>query len=297
MQPTIRPTDATLGATITGVDLASMTQDVWQTIIDAFHEHAVLVFPDQHLSDDAQVEFAKRFGDIEHLAPDTKSVEITNRKASGSLFEEHEYRARMMRGNEGWHTDSSYMPLAAKASVLSARVVPPQGGETQWADMRAGYDALDAALQERIEGLCAYHSIYHSQALIGHKVEVGAGYGFHEEEPPLRPLVKVHPVTGRKALFIGRHAYGIPGLEADESASLLGELTAFACAAPRTYMHRWSPGDVVIWDNRCVLHRARPYDYTVPRVMRHTRIAGDPDTELALNTALRSNESVLAAQH
>jgi alpha-ketoglutarate-dependent taurine dioxygenase len=93
--------------------------------------------------------------------------------------------------------------------------------------------------------------------------------------------VKVHPVTGRPALFIGRHAYGIPGLDEAESEKLLAALIDFACQPPRTYAHRWQPGDVVIWDNRCVLHRARPYDYREPRVMRHTRVAGDPATELA----------------
>ena len=118
-----------------------------------------------------------------------------------------------LRGNEGWHTDSSYMPLAAKASVLSAQVVPSAGGETEWADMRAAYDALDEATRRRIAGLSAHHSLYHSQAKIGHVVQTGAGYGFHTKGAPLRPLVKVHPVTGRPALFIGRHAYGIPGLD------------------------------------------------------------------------------------
>ena len=192
-----------------------------------------------------------------------------------------EHRFKSLRGNEGWHTDSSYMPLAAKASVLSAQVVPSAAGETEWADMRAAYDALDEAARRRIAGLSAYHSLYHSQAKIGHVVQTGAGYGYHTKGTPLRPLVKVHPVTGRPALFIGRHAYGIPGLDEAESEKLLSDLLDFACRPPRTYAHRWRPGDVVIWDNRCVLHRARPYDYREVRVMRHTRVAGDPATELA----------------
>jgi alpha-ketoglutarate-dependent taurine dioxygenase len=202
-----------------------------------------------------------------------------------------------MRGNEGWHTDSSYMPLAAKASVLSAHVVPVEGGQTEWADARAAYDALDSGTQAQLAGLAAYHSIYYSQANIGHQVKPGSGYGFHTEEAPLRPLLKIHPVTGRKALYIGRHAYGIPGLSATESAKLLDDLVTFTCRPPRTYLHQWQPGDVAIWDNRCVLHRARPYDYSRARVMKHTRIAGDPDSELALNTSLRSNESILKVSH
>jgi alpha-ketoglutarate-dependent taurine dioxygenase len=165
--------------------------------------------------------------------------------------------------------------------VLSAQVVPSAGGETEWADMRAAYEALDEATRRRIAGLSAHHSLYHSQAKIGHVVQTGAGYGFHTKGAPLRPLVKVHPVTGRPALFIGRHAYGIPGLDEGESEKLLADLLDFACRPPRTYTHRWQPGDVVIWDNRCVLHRARPYDYGEVRVMRHTRVAGDPATELA----------------
>ena len=226
--------------------------------------------------------FATRFGDIELLAadPEQKAVAISNQKPDGSVMGADEHRFKSLRGNEGWHTDSSYMPLAAKASVLSAQVVPSAAGETEWAD-RAAHDALDEATRQRIGGLSAYHSLYHSQAQIGHVVQTGAGYGFHTKGVPLRPLVKVHPMTGRRALFIGRHAYGIPGLDEAASEKLLSDLVDFACRPPRTYAHRWRPGDVVIWDNRCVLHRARPYDFREPRVMRHTRVAGDPGTELA----------------
>ena len=283
MSPTITPLDATLGAVVTDLALARMDAATWKTVEDAFHRHGVLVFPGQHLTEVEQVAFANRFGDIELLAPDPeqKAVAISNRKADGTVMEADEHRFKSLRGNEGWHTDSSYMPLAAKASVLSAQVVPTAGGETEWADMRAAYDALDEATRRRIAGLSAHHSLYHSQAQIGHLVQTGAGYGFHTKGAPLRPLVKVHPVTGRRALFIGRHAYGIPGLTAAESEKLLADLVDFACRPPRTYAHRWKPGDVVVWDNRCVLHRARPYDYREVRVMRHTRVAGDPATELA----------------
>jgi alpha-ketoglutarate-dependent taurine dioxygenase len=283
MEPRIAPLDATLGAVITDVDLSRLESHTWKIVEQAFHEYAVLVFPGQNLSEQAQVAFANRFGDIELLAadPEQKAVPISNQKPDGSVMGADEHRYKSLRGNEGWHTDSSYMPLAAKASVLSAQVVPSAGGETEWADMRAAYEALDEATRRRIASLSAYHSLYHSQANIGHVVQTGAGYGFHTKGAPLRPLVKVHPVTGRPALFIGRHAYGIPGLDAAESEKLLSDLLAFACRPPRTYAHRWQPGDVVIWDNRCVLHRARPYDYGEVRVMRHTRVAGDPATELA----------------
>ena len=283
MGPNVSLIDATLGAVVTGLSLARMDAPTWKVVEQAFHDHAVLVVPEQNRTEAEQIEFANRFGDIELLAadPEQKAVAISNQKADGTVMMPDEHRFKSLRGNEGWHTDSSYMPLAAKASVLSAQVVPSAGGETEWADMRAAYDALDEVTRRRIAGLSAHHSLYHSQAAIGHQVKTGAGYGFHTKGAPLRPLVKVHPVTGRPALFIGRHAYGIPGLAEAESEQLLGDLVDFACRPPRTYAHRWKPGDVVIWDNRCVLHRARPYDYGQVRVMRHTRVAGDPATELA----------------
>src|SRR5690348_1018754 len=203
MAPRIVPIAATLGAVVTDLELARMDAATWKIVEDAFHEYALLVFPGQHLTESEQVAFANRFGEIELLAPDPeqKAVAISNRKPDGMILSPDEHRFKSLRGNEGWHTDSSYMPLAAKASVLSAQVVPSAGGETEWADMRAAYDALDEATRRRIAGLSAYHSLYQSQAKIGHVVQTGAGYGFHTKGAPLRPLVKTHPVTGRPALF------------------------------------------------------------------------------------------------
>ncbi len=274
----ITPTEASLGATVTGVRLAALDDAGWAAVERAFHAHALLLFPGQHLSEAEQVAFARRFGEIEHIIGDLEVVPISNQRRDGSLLADDEPAMQIMRGNEGWHTDSSYMPLAAKASVLSAHVVPPEGGETEWADMRAAYQALDAATRQRLGGLSAHHSIRYSQARIG-DTSRGVGYGDYDGEPPLRPLVKIHPVTGRPSLFIGRHACGIPGLDAGESEALLDGLLEAACRPPRIYRHAWRPGDVAIWDNRCVLHRARPYDHAEPRVLRHTRIAGDPATE------------------
>jgi alpha-ketoglutarate-dependent taurine dioxygenase len=277
----IEPTGASLGAFVTGVKLAALAPDDWDAILAAFHERAVLIFPGQHLSSEEQAAFARRFGEIEVLAKGYDTVPISNRKPDGSLLRDDEPTMKILLGNEGWHTDSSYMPISAKASVLSARVVPSQGGETEWADMRAAYDALEPGLRARLGALSAYHSLRYSQARIGQTDPPPAGYGFQVADPPLRPLVKVHPVTGKPALYIGRHAYGIPGLPPEESSKLLDELVAFACQPPRTYRHTWQAGDVVIWDNRCVLHRARPWNHGEPRVMHHTRVAGDPATEAA----------------
>jgi alpha-ketoglutarate-dependent taurine dioxygenase len=181
MELKIASIDATLGAVVTGLDLSRMDAPTWKTVEQAFHDHAVLVFPAQGLTPEAQVAFANRFGDIELLAPDPeqKAVAISNQKPDGSVMGADEHRFKSLRGNEGWHTDSSYMPLAAKASVLSAQVVPSAGGETEWADMRAAYDALDEATRRRIAALSAHHSLYQSQARIGHMVQTGAGYGYH----------------------------------------------------------------------------------------------------------------------
>jgi alpha-ketoglutarate-dependent taurine dioxygenase len=284
MACTITRLDATLGALVRGVKLTSLADVEWRAIEAAFHAHALLVFPGQHLSPDDQAAFARRFGAIEHIAKDRATVPISNQRADGTLLAADDAGMKIMLGNEGWHTDSSYMPVSAKASVLSAHVVPERGGETEWADMRAAFEALDAATRARIASLSAYHSIRYSQSRIG-LGEGYSGYGASVETPPLRPLVKRHPVTARPALYIGRHAYGIPGLSPGESERLLDELLDFACRPPRTVTHAWRPGDVAIWDNRCLLHRARPYDHREARVMQHTRIAGDPATEAGAERA------------
>jgi alpha-ketoglutarate-dependent taurine dioxygenase len=282
MEPTVTPLeDTTFGAIFTDVDLNKFNETTWRRVEDAFHEYAALVFPAQHLSEQAQVAFAMRFGEIEILREGATAIQITNKKPDGTLFKPQDFRFKTLRGNEGWHMDSTYMPLAAKAGVLSAIEVPSTGGETELADMRAAYDALDQATKIQIAGFSAYHSLYASQAKIGHIVEPGSGYGYHDKGAPLRPLVKVHPVTGHKALCIGRHAYRIPGMLDEDAQTLLDDLLEFACQPPRVYTHHWEPGDLIIWDNRCVLHRARPYDFNETRILQATRIAGDPQSELA----------------
>ncbi len=272
----------TLGATVSGVKLGALNPADWRAIEQAFHEHALLVFPAQHLDDQQQLAFAQRFGEVEVLVEGKTTIAISNRGEQGQALREDSVFMQLLRGNEGWHTDSSYMSLAAKASVLSARVVPSAGGETEWADMRAAYEALDVDMRARLERLSAFHSLFYSQSRIGAVAKVGDYYGFNAGEAPRRALVKIHPETGRRALFIGRHACNIPGMDAAESEALLDGLMDFACRAPRIYRHHWQAGDIVVWDNRCLLHRARPYDYREPRVMMHTRIRGNPDTESAL---------------
>lgn len=274
----ITPLDSTLGATVTGVALADLGDEAWAEIEHAFDDHAVLVFPAQHLEADQQVAFARRFGPIEVLFEGYDAVPISTLDRHGEVMAPDSPIMQVVRGNQGWHTDSTYMPVSAKASMLSAQVVPADGGDTEWADMRAAYDALDDATREQVAGLSAFHSIAYSQRKAG--FDTPFGYGMNEPRH-LRPLVKVHPATGRPALFIGRHAHDIPGLDPADSEALLDRLLADACQPPRLYRHRWEPGDLVVWDNRCVLHHACEWDLSQPRVMRHTRIAGDPATESA----------------
>lgn len=275
----IEPLDATFGAVVRGLDLRRLDEAEFTALYRLWLEYALLIFPGQHLDKAEQVAFARRFGEPEfELAP------LSNVRADGSLRPDDgsDDVMKVLKGNMGWHADSTYMPVQAKGAVFTAHVVPSTGGQTGWADMRAAYDALDPPMRERVEGLAAHHSLYHSQARVGHVPREGsnyAGYGFHGGEPPLRPLVKVHPETGRRSLLVGRHAYGIPGLEAEESERLLDELVRFACQPPRIYYHDWAAGDAVVWDNRCLLHRACPWDMSEPRVMYHSRIAGDPISE------------------
>lgn len=281
----VEPLDATFGAVVRGVRLAALSESEFAELYRHWLGYALLVFPGQQLNKVEQEAFATRFGELEFpVSP------ISNVRKDGSVRPDDgsDTVVQVLKGNMGWHHDSTYMPIQAKGAVFTAHVVPDAGGETAWADMRAAFDALDELERTRVEDLAAYHSLYYSQARLGHEAEDDgeySGYGFHGQEAPLRPLVKVHPETGRKNLVIGRHAYGIPGLGELESETLLDELMAFACQPPRTYQHRWTAGDAVLWDNRCLMHQACPWEMSQPRVMYHARIAGDPVTESAAPTS------------
>ena len=273
---TVRPLDASFGAVITGLKLAEISDAAFDELYRVWLDYALLVFPGQHLTNPEQIAFARRFG-----APEFEIAPISNVRADGTVRPDDDI-VKILKGNMGWHCDSTYMPVQAKGAVFTAHVVPEEGGETGWADMRAAYDALDPAMRERIAPLSAHHSLRYSQGKIGHAHRQGSsysGYGMTETEAPLRPLVKTHPETGRPCLMVGRHAHAIPGLGPDESERLLDELADFACQPPRVYHHSWTPGDAVVWDNRALMHRACPWDLTKPRVMYHSRIAGDAVSE------------------
>ena len=280
----IEPLDASFGAVVTGVDLRTIDSLAFEALHEAWLEHGLLILPGQFLTIDEQNDFARRFGPLEFEA-----MPFSNVDADGTILDDPGHDVvKSLRGNEGWHHDSTYMPLQAKGSVFTAEVVPSRGGATGWADMRAAYEALDPATRQRLAGMRAYHSLYYSQGRSGYMPTRNSGggydmYGFHDLEPSLRPLVKVHPETGRPNLLIGRHAYGVEGMSAEESEAFLDRLNAEACRRPRIHHHHWSAGDAALWDNRRLMHRGTPFDMTEPRVMWHTRIAGDPASELADN--------------
>jgi alpha-ketoglutarate-dependent taurine dioxygenase len=283
----IEPTAATLGATVTGVSLADLDDATWQAIHQAWLQHALLIFPGQHLDNAQQIHFARRFGPIERIGGG-EIVAISNVLADGSVRPhapgQWDDMMKVIVGNMAWHADSTYMPVMSQGAVFSGEVVPGAGGETGFADMRAAYDALDDSTRALVQQRSAHHSLVYSQSKLGHVAGAQSayvGYGMDQTVAPLRPLVKIHPETGRPSLLIGRHAHAIPGMDPAGSEAFLEGLVDWACQAPRVYTHHWTAGDVVLWDNRCLLHRAMPWDLSLPRVMWHSRLAGDPVAEAA----------------
>ena len=281
----VEPLDATFGAIVRDIEIADLDDETWEALHAEWLEHALLIFPDQFPSRDVQNDFARRFGQLEFAA-----TPISNIGRDGRVHHTSDDDVvKSLRGNEGWHHDSTYMPVQAKGAVFSAEIVPSAGAATGWADMRAAYEALDDETRDRLAGLSAHHSLYYSQGRAGYlpsKQNEQGGYdqyGYHDLETPLRPLVKVHPETGRPNLLIGRHAHDIVGMDPAESEALLDDLNEWACQGDRVYHHQWQVGDTVIWDNRRLMHRATPFDMTEPRRMWHTRIAGEPESEAADN--------------
>ena len=268
------------------IDLAALDDHGFRAVEDAWHRHAVLVFPEQHLSDDEHIAFTRRFGPLERgltRRPTAGLGRMSNVAKDGHVVDEENIQARFQRGNREWHSDSSYKRVGAKASILAAHMVPNEGGETEWADMRAAWDALDGARQAWLADKIAIHSYRFSHAWHG-GLEILDKDELNDLPPVRHPLMRIHPATGRKSLFVGRHASHIVGEDLAASRQLLRDLTADACQAPRTWGHRWQPGDIAIWDNRCVLHRGRPWPADQPRTMARSTVAGeDADNEWALS--------------
>ena len=284
----IVPSTATLGATITGVRLNTLSDRDWQTIEDAFHQYAVLVFAGANLTEAEHIAFSRRFGPLERtLSQRTDKREISllsNVARDGKIAKPDDNLGLFLKGNRYWHTDSSFKKVGAKVSLLRAVQVPDSGGDTEWADMRAAWDALDPDTQRRLEDLVAVHSYAYSQGKVG-----GIALLNKREQdalPPVRqPVVREHPATGRKNLYVGRHASHIVGMPVEEGRALLERLTEEACQAPRILRHHWQAGDIVAWDNRCVLHRGHPWPFDQPRVMKRTTVAGDGDNPWTISEA------------
>ena len=277
------PTDATLGAFVHGIDLGVLDDETFATIEAAWHEFGILIFPGQNISEEAHVAFSRRFGALERnvtandIGNNPEVVVLSNVKDDGSLWAPDSDHGLFLKGNCYWHTDSSFKQVPAMGSILAARIVSSEGGETEYADMRAAYNALDAEMQDFLQDKTAVHSYAYSQGLVG-----GIGALSQEEwdaVPPVEhPVIRTHPATGRRSLYIGRHASHIIGEDLEESRSLLRRLCEEACQPPRTYKHRWRAGDMIMWDNRCVLHRGHDYPSDQPRHMVRTTIAGDSDS-------------------
>ena len=290
MSFSVRPCDPArpdFAGEVSGIDLTKgVSPETAATIEKAMDHYAVLVFQDQRFDDDTQYAFSQHFGPMENAATDLAmpkerrlSVninDISNLGADGKVLARDDRRRLASLGNQLWHSDSSFKRISAKASLLAALQVPTEGGETEYTDMRAAYDALSEETRRRIDGLHAFHSAAYSQVM-----SMGEEGALHPDEarnlPPVRqPLVRVHEPSGRRSLFIGRHAQWIENFDETESRALLDALLEAACQSPRIYRHRWSAGDLVLWDNRCMLHRGRPWDFSQARVMRRTTVADEP---------------------
>ena len=275
----ITPSEATLGAVITDVDLGDALDDATFAAIEAaWYERGVLIFPQQNLENHAHIAFSRRFGSLERSIKNEANSEpeiimLSNLKADGTLWPHKSEHGLFLAGNRGWHTDSSFKRVPAMASLLAAHQVPDSGGGTEFADMRAAYDDLDHDMRDWLEDRTAVHSYLYSQGLVG-GLAVLSEAEQHALPPVEHPLVRVHPKTGRRNLYMGRHASHIKGEDELESRALLQKLVDQACQPPRTITHDWRAGDLVIWDNRCVLHRGQVWPGDQARVMARTTVAG-----------------------
>ncbi|MBM3486279.1 MAG: TauD/TfdA family dioxygenase [Alphaproteobacteria bacterium] len=280
-----RPLHPLFAAELAGLDLHAPADAARIAEVKRLMDiHAVaVVHHDRTLTDAEHIAFSDRLGPIERRpilkvsgatdalrVPHHEIIDQSNLDETGAIYRDDDRRLFFKRANRQWHTDMSFHPVRATYSLLSAHEVPPDGAApTEFADMRAAYDALPAAMKARLDGLVAAHSYWHSRVL-------GGGPAPTEEELRSRPpachrLVHTHPGSGRKALYLASHIAGIVGMAEAGARSLLAELTAFATDRRFVYSHAWRVGDVVIWDNLATMHRATPFDdCNVRRDMRRT---------------------------
>jgi alpha-ketoglutarate-dependent 2,4-dichlorophenoxyacetate dioxygenase len=267
---------------VEGVDLREPVGTETVAAIEAgMDRFAVLVLRDQPIDDQQQLAFSRNFGPLEQATGDIQAAhqrrlsmdvnDISNLDRDGRVLARDDRHRLFALGNMLWHSDSSYKPTPAKYSLLSARVVPDAGGNTEFADMRAAYEALDEETKRLVRDLVCEHSQIYSRGLLGFT-------DFTEEErvkwaPVPQRLVRRHPVTGRRSLFLSAHAGGILGWPMPEARAFLRDLTEHATERRFVHAHAWRAFDLVMWDNRVVMHRARRYDAALPRDMHRTTVA------------------------
>jgi alpha-ketoglutarate-dependent 2,4-dichlorophenoxyacetate dioxygenase len=250
-------------------------------------KHAVLVLPGQDLSDEQQLVFTRNFGPLEEganstvrtseLRLDPAFADVSNLDKEGRTLARDSKRRMAALGNRLWHSDASFRVVPAKYSILSGRIVVPTGGNTEFADMRAAYDALDAATKAEVEELVCEHSLIHSRG------QLGFSDFLPDERVAMKPvrhrLVRAHPVTGRKSLFLSSHIGDIVGWPRPEAMAFIRDLMEHATQPEFVYSHKWTPHDVVIWDNRTTMHRVRRYDdINLVRDLRRTTTRSDGPT-------------------
>lgn len=269
MAVVIEPITEAFAAEIGDVDLSRpLDAETWTAIENAFNKYSVLVFPDQHLDTDQHLDFARRFGPLETsigtlrkdapMRTHAQIADVSNLNHNNAIWGEASRLRMYQLGNRLWHTDSSFKRAPARASLLYARSIPPVGGHTEFADLRAAYDALPEETKRRIDGLVAEHSIEYSRAKIGF-----ANFDDNEKTalPPVpQVLVRTHAGSGRRTLYLASHADKIYGMPQDEARKLLAELSAHATQRQFVYTHRWRVHDLVMWDDRCTMHRGTAFD-------------------------------------
>jgi alpha-ketoglutarate-dependent 2,4-dichlorophenoxyacetate dioxygenase len=269
MPPAFRPLHPVFAAEVSPVDLRKVhDEETLARLRAGMDEFAVLVFRDQAFTDEEQLAFAQRFDGELHSRTGSRALrksrlgnealgDISNLDENGEILHGDDRRRMYGLGNRLWHTDASFQDPAGRYSMLFARIVPAVGADTEFADMRAAYDALPAEMRARIDGLRVHHSIAHSRQTLGFEFSASE----HEQlKGAVHPLVRTIPRSGRRSLYLASHASRVLDWPVPEGRLLLHELTEHATQRDRVYRHAWRVGDLVIWDNRATMHRATPFD-------------------------------------
>ena len=275
----VRPVHPLFGAEISGLDLREPLDDEqFATVLDAFNTYSVLVFRGQDLSDEQHIAFSRRFGELEKTsfaiaASNPYIYELSNVDEDRNVLEPDTIKRAFLEVNGRWHTDSSFREIPALGSLLSAKDVPPSEGDTNFASMRVAYETMSESRIQSLEGIRAKHHYAYSLSLFG-----GAGATQEEKDslPPVEhPLVRTHLPTGKKSLYVSGHIESIVGMPVEEGRLLAKELIDWCTRPEYVYTHRWQQHDLVMWDNRCALHRATTVPAKKKRIMHRATIAGE----------------------